>query len=72
MFYNLFYFLKHPLEIFLPFEFSNGIIFTGISDTSYHSGLIGILIAEWLYTKKNGTIYKTKAVDSVPSYILCR
>ncbi|MCU0555447.1 MAG: prolipoprotein diacylglyceryl transferase, partial [Syntrophales bacterium] len=53
VFYNLSYYLKHPLEIFLPFEFSNGISFTGISGMSYHGGLIGILIAGWLYTRKH-------------------
>jgi phosphatidylglycerol:prolipoprotein diacylglycerol transferase len=53
VFYNLPYFFKHPLEIFLPFEFSNGITFTGISGMSYHGGVIGILIAGWLYTRKN-------------------
>jgi len=53
VFYNLGYFLRHPLEIFLPFEFSNGITFTGISGMSYHGGLIGILIAAWLYARKN-------------------
>ena len=54
VFYNLPYFLKHPLEIFLPFEFSNGITFTGISGMSYHGGLIGILIAAGLYVRRNG------------------
>jgi phosphatidylglycerol:prolipoprotein diacylglycerol transferase len=54
VFYNLSYFIRHPLEIFLPFEFSNGITFTGISGMSYHGGLIGILLAAWLYTNKNG------------------
>ena len=37
------YFAKHPLEIFLPFEFSDGVTFTGISGMSYHGGVIGIL-----------------------------
>ena len=54
VFYNPGYFLRHPLEIFLPFEFSNGITFTGISGMSYHGGLIGILIAAWLYARRNG------------------
>jgi len=54
VFYNLAYFIKHPLEIFLPFEFSNGIVFTGISGMSYHGGLIGILIAAWLYARRHG------------------
>jgi phosphatidylglycerol---prolipoprotein diacylglyceryl transferase len=54
VFYNLSYFFKHPLEIFLPFEFSDGITFTGISGMSYHGGLIGILMAAWWYAHKNG------------------
>jgi phosphatidylglycerol:prolipoprotein diacylglycerol transferase len=53
VFYNPAYFLKHPLEIFLPFEFSHGITFTGISGMSYHGGLIGVLLAVWLYARKN-------------------
>jgi phosphatidylglycerol:prolipoprotein diacylglycerol transferase len=52
LFYNLSYYLRHPLEIFLPFSFSNGITFTGISGMSYHGGLIGILIAVLLYIRK--------------------
>jgi phosphatidylglycerol:prolipoprotein diacylglycerol transferase len=54
VFYNLAYFIKHPLEIVLPFEFSNGITFTGISGMSYHGGLIGILISAWLYARRHG------------------
>jgi phosphatidylglycerol:prolipoprotein diacylglycerol transferase len=53
VFYNLPYFLKHPLEIFIPFDFSHGITFTGISGMSYHGGLIGVLLATWLYARKN-------------------
>jgi phosphatidylglycerol:prolipoprotein diacylglycerol transferase len=53
VFYNPSYFIKHPLEIFLPFEFSHGITFTGISGMSYHGGLLGVLLAVWLYTRKN-------------------
>ena len=40
--YNPAYYLKHPLEIFLPFNFSNGFTFTGISGMSFHGGLIGV------------------------------
>jgi phosphatidylglycerol:prolipoprotein diacylglycerol transferase len=52
LFYNLAYYLRHPLEIFLPFSFSNGFSFTGISGMSYHGGLIGILIAVFWYVRK--------------------
>ncbi|UCD83034.1 MAG: prolipoprotein diacylglyceryl transferase [Desulfobacterales bacterium] len=52
IFYNLSYYFKHPLEIFLPFSFSNGFTFTGISGMSYHGGLIGATLAGWLYVRK--------------------
>ena len=54
LFYNLSYYLRHPLEIFLPFSVSNGFAFTGISGMSYHGGLIGALLAVTWY------VYKTK------------
>ena len=52
LFYNFSYYLKHPLEIILPFEFSNGITFTGISGMSYHGGLIGIALCALIFTRK--------------------
>ena len=52
LFYNLTYYLRHPLEIFLPFTFSNGFAFTGISGMSYHGGLIGALLAVIWYVRK--------------------
>ncbi|NTW76865.1 MAG: prolipoprotein diacylglyceryl transferase [Syntrophaceae bacterium] len=42
LFYNFSYYLQHPLEIILPFDFSNGIKFIGLSGMSYHGGLIGV------------------------------
>jgi len=53
IFYNFSYYIRHPLEIILPFSFSNGVAFTGISGMSYHGGLIGVLIAGILYVRKN-------------------
>ncbi len=53
VFYNLSYYLDHPLEIILPFSFSNGFHFTGISGMSYHGGLIGCVFAGWLYVRKS-------------------
>jgi phosphatidylglycerol:prolipoprotein diacylglycerol transferase len=53
LFYNLAYYLQHPLEIFLPFSFSNGFTFTGISGMSYHGGLVGALLAVTWYIRKN-------------------
>lgn len=54
LFYNFFYYLRHPLEIILPFSFSDGITFSGISGMSYHGGLIGVLLAGWLYIRRSG------------------
>lgn len=46
LFYNLGYYLDHPLEIILPVRFGEGgAQFTGISGMSYHGGIIGIFIA---------------------------
>ncbi len=50
--YNFSYYAQHPLEIFLPFDFSNGIRFTGISGMSYHGGLIGVIIMSVLFCRK--------------------
>jgi len=50
--YNLPYYLKNPLEIVLPFNFSNGITFTGISGMSFHGGLIGVLVLALIYARK--------------------
>lgn len=52
LFYNLSYYLHHPLEIILPFTFSNGIKFTGITGMSFHGGLICVILFAWLYTRK--------------------
>jgi len=52
LFYNFSYYLKHPLEVVLPFQFNNGIEFTGISGMSYHGGLIGVLIVSWLSVRR--------------------
>ena len=53
VFYNFSYYAQNPLEIVLPFSFSNGITFTGISGMSYHGGLIGVIFAAWMYVRKS-------------------
>ena len=52
LFYNFSYYLRHPLEIVLPFDFSNGMAYTGIAGMSFHGGLIGVIMAVWLYVRK--------------------
>ncbi len=53
LFYDFEYYFSHPLQIFLPFNFTNGFEFTGISGMSYHGGLIGVIFASYLYCRKN-------------------
>jgi len=52
VFYNFSYYAVNPLEIFLPFEFRDGIRFTGISGMSYHGGLAGTFLGMWWYSRK--------------------
>jgi phosphatidylglycerol:prolipoprotein diacylglycerol transferase len=52
LFYNLRHYLKHPLEIILPFTLDGGFRFTGISGMSYHGGIIGCIIACVIFTRK--------------------
>jgi len=52
LFYNFGYYLRHPLEIILPLDFSHGIHFVGISGMSYHGGVIGIVIAALIFCHK--------------------
>lgn len=53
LFYNLKYYASRPLEIILPFNFTNGFHFTGIGGMSYHGGLIAVLLATILFCYKN-------------------
>ncbi len=62
LFYNLSYYLRHPLEIFLPFQFDNGVTFTGISGMSFHGGLIAVILFAWLTARKAGIDFR-QAVD---------
>jgi phosphatidylglycerol:prolipoprotein diacylglycerol transferase len=52
VFYNFSYYVRHPLEIILPFDFSDGIRFTGITGMSFHGGLICVILFAWLYCRK--------------------
>ena len=53
VFYNLGYYFSHPWEIVLPFDFSNGLRFVGISGMSYHGGLIGVILATVIFTRRH-------------------
>ncbi len=57
VFYNLPYYLSHPLEIFLPFDTTNGWRFVGITGMSFHGGFIGCWIAHYMFVRKNDLIF---------------
>ncbi len=52
LFYDLSYYLKHPLEIILPFDTSNGFHYTGLYGMSYHGALIGIIAASIIFCRR--------------------
>lgn len=53
LFYNFSYYLSHPLEIVLPFNFENGMRFVGLSGMSYHGGLLGVVAVTLYYCRKH-------------------
>jgi phosphatidylglycerol:prolipoprotein diacylglycerol transferase len=61
LFYNFSYYLAHPLEIFLPFRFEDGLTFTGISGMSFHGGLIGVVVAAGWYCRRAGVDFRDLA-----------
>ncbi len=63
LFYNFSYYISRPLEIFLPFN--SGGQFTGISGMSFHGGVIGVVIAYYIYCKK----HKVSLVDIGDFYL---
>ena len=66
LFYNFSYYSAHLLEIIMPFKFSNGISFTGISGMSYHGGLIGAILGTLIYVRKYKLDYWKMADLFVP------
>jgi len=53
LFYDLTYFLEHPLRIICPFDYSNGFSYIGLFGMSYHGGLIGVIAATLVFCYKN-------------------
>ena len=53
LFYNFEYYLHHPLQIILPFDFAGGFRYVGISGMSYHGGAIGVLLASIIFCRKH-------------------
>jgi phosphatidylglycerol:prolipoprotein diacylglycerol transferase len=63
-FYNFGYYINHISEIIMPFSFSGGFHFTGISGMSYHGGLIGSFLAASYSIKKQKLDY-WKSVNTI-------
>ena len=52
LFYDLKYFAADPLKIICPFDASNGFRYVGISGMSFHGGVIGVILASILFSRK--------------------
>ena len=53
LFYEPAYYLQHPLEMILPFNFKGGSFnFTGFQGLASHGGILGVFIAIWLFSRK--------------------
>ena len=66
LFYNLPYYLNYPLEIISPYDFQNHIS-VGIYGMSYHGGLIGVIIAAWIFCRRYGVNFLQLADFIVPA-----
>lgn len=49
-FYNFGYYLRHPIEAFLPITFEPHFKFTGYRGLAYHGAIVGSLIGIYLYS----------------------
>lgn len=66
LFYDWDYFKDHILEIFIPFrETVNGWEFTGFSGLASHGAAVGIIVAMFLYIRKNKDISPSWIFDRV-------
>ncbi len=54
LFYDPAYYLAHPLEMILPIakNINGNYVFTGYAGLASHGGVIGIIVAVWLYSKR--------------------
>jgi phosphatidylglycerol---prolipoprotein diacylglyceryl transferase len=63
LFYETSYYLSHPLEMILPITFppDGGIKFTGYQGLASHGGVLGLLIALYVYSRKT----KHSMIDTI-------
>ena len=67
LFYDPGMILDNPLGIILPFDFSNGIRFTGLAGMSFHGGLIAVFLLTLWYCKKYNVNFWQMADLLVPA-----
>jgi phosphatidylglycerol---prolipoprotein diacylglyceryl transferase len=65
LFYDWAYFSQHPLEMFLPVQFSPEFRFTGFQGLASHGGAIGIIIALILFVRKSSLKNYLQVLDYV-------
>jgi len=53
LFYNLEYYLAHPLAVVFPFDLSDRFRFVGISGLSYHGGLVAIILVSIFFFRRH-------------------
>jgi phosphatidylglycerol:prolipoprotein diacylglycerol transferase len=68
LFYNLSYYIQNPLAIVSPFDPLTH-QFVGIYGMSYHGGLLGAILAAWIFSKKY-KIYPVEYCEAVASKTL--
>jgi len=66
LFYNLPFYLAHPLAIVSPLDPETG-AFVGIYGMSYHGGLIGVFLAALFFAKRHGINFQTLSDFVVPA-----
>lgn len=67
-FYNLLYYLKNPLEIFFPIQLTDyGYYFVGYYGMSFYGGVIGVMIAWFIFSKRKGVSFWELADFVVPA-----
>jgi len=68
LFYDLNYFISHPLEIISPVQITNyKLQITGIFGMSYFGGLIGVILAGWIYARRQKINFWQLADFAVPA-----
>ncbi len=53
LFYDLAWFIEHPLMIIWPFDNSYGFHYVGILGMSYHGGLLAVILVSLIFCRKN-------------------